>query len=216
VLILDRAGHDPAQNLAWEESLFRALRATPRPALLFYVNDPCLVLGRGNKPGEWANLVAAEADGLPVLRRFSGGGAVYHDRRNLNYSFLLPRPLLGRLAGGSTDVSRYIDFFRDVVIRALERGGGGLTATGISDISLGGRKISGNAQRIAAELVLHHGTVLLECPLEAIERYLPVPPNRPGLAHRDFVTGLRDEGRREDMATIKEWIAAEFRWALSG
>jgi lipoate-protein ligase A len=217
VLILERAGHDPQSNLDWEESVFRSLRLLPRPALLFYTNSPCLVLGRSNRPEQWANLEAAAADGLPVIRRFSGGGAVYHDLRNLNYSFILPRTLLGRLLGtGGTDVGRYIDLFRGIVIEALSSSGPGYAATGVSDVSLNGLKVSGNAQRIAAEVVLHHGTVLLGCPLAEFERYLPIPPNRPGVAHSGFVTGLAEQGRAVSREQLIGWLTEAFLLRLNG
>jgi lipoate-protein ligase A len=212
-LIQRLAGHDGAANLADEEALFNALRTAPRPALLFYINDPCVVMGRSNAVPEWANLAALAADGVPLLRRFSGGGSVYHDRDNLNYSFIVPRPLLDSLlpAGSAPGPAAYIAYFRGLLIRALQRDElGGYSAGGVSDILLNGRKISGNAQRIASGLVLHHGTLMLRCPLTAIERYLPIPPNRPGVAHRGFVTGLHEEGRPHSMARLQEWIAAEF------
>jgi lipoate-protein ligase A len=154
---------------------------------------------------------------VPLLRRFSGGGAVYHDLDNLNYSFIVPKARLASLLPSpptSSGPTQYIDFFRGIVIRALERGGGGYAPAGVSDITLHGRKISGNAQRIAANLVLHHGTLLLRCPLAAIERYLPVPPNRPGIEHRGFVTGLHEEGREHSMDELRQWLTAELRQAL--
>jgi lipoate-protein ligase A len=212
--VIDLPGHDPQANLAFEEELFGRLRAAPAPTLLFYVNDPCVVLGRANRASEWVDAAALEADGVPLLRRFSGGGAVYHDRHNLNFSFLLPKSLLADLLPGPPSghgPARYIEFFRSIVIRALERGGGGYAPAGVSDITLHGRKVSGNAQRIASSLVLHHGTLLLRCPLAAIERYLPVPPNRPGVAHRGFITGLEEEGRRHGMDEVKGWLADELR-----
>ncbi|MCB1218685.1 hypothetical protein KDL44_14975, partial [bacterium] len=139
---------------------------------------------------------------------------VYHDTDNLNYSFIVPRARLNALCGlageGALSTSAYIDFFRGLVISALAAHGGRWTATGTSDISLNGRKVSGNAQRIARRAVLHHGTLMLRCPLAAIERYLPVPPDRPGVAHADFITGLSEEGYPADMQQLQAWLAAEF------
>jgi lipoate-protein ligase A len=211
--VIDRAGFDPAANLAYEEALFLDARAWPRPLLLFYVNDPCVVLGRANPEGEWVNRAACEADGVPVLRRFSGGGTVFHDRDNLNYSFILPRDSLDA-AVGQPGVHAYIAIFRRLVIGALSRVSAGFSETGLSDISLRGYKVSGNAQRIASNIVLHHGTLMLRCPLEAIERYLPVPPNRPGIAHRGFVGGLHELGLQCSMAQVKDLVTEEFRAAL--
>ena len=218
VTVIDRVSHDGAANLAFEEELFNELRVAQQPTLLFYVNAPCVVMGRSNRVPEWVNQTALDADGVPLLRRFSGGGAVYQDRDNLNFSFLLPKSLLdGRLSGSPSGLgpAQYIDYFRGIVIRALERSGRrGFAPAGISDIVLNGRKVSGNAQRIASNLVLHHGTLLWRCPLAAIERYLPVPPNRPGVAHAGFVTGLEEEGWTVSMDTFKVWLANELEQAL--
>ncbi len=219
VRVIDREETQPQANLDYEEQLFHSLRADPGPVCLFYVNRPCIVLGRGNIAEQWVNLDATQAAGVPVLRRFSGGGAVYHDQRVLNFSFILPKSILdgaGALAAAaSPGPVRYIDIFRRLVLRALSRGGAGFSATGVSDISLNGRKISGNAQRIAANLVLHHGTLLRQCPLLEFERYLRLPPNRPGIAHRDFVTGLAEEGYMANAAQLKLWLAQEFEAACA-
>jgi len=211
--IIERDRFDPAANLAYEEALFHAARGWPRPLLLFYVNDPCVVLGRANTETDWVNAAECAADGVPVQRRFSGGGTVYHDRDNLNYSFILPRALLDT-AVGQPGVHAYIAYFRQLIIRALAKASDQFTETGLSDISLKGYKVSGNAQRIASTIVLHHGTLMLRCPLDAIERYLPVPPNRPGLAHRGFVSGLHELGLACSMAEIKQWIVDELGWSL--
>lgn len=228
LLTIELGGRDAAANLAYEEALFHALRGQPRPVALFYVNDPCVVLGRGNSVEQWIDAAACAADGVPVLRRFSGGGTVYHDGDNLNYSFCLPRSWLdaaarpgsaplrgGEMTGAGvcpTGIQRYIGFFRRLVIDALERGSGqgGYTESGVSDISLNGAKVSGNAQRIAADIVLHHGTLMLRCPLSALERYLPVPPNRPGVPHRGFVSGLHEQGRTHSLDELRGWLATEF------
>jgi lipoate-protein ligase A len=153
---------------------------------------------------------------VPVLRRFSGGGTVYHDLDNLNFSFLVPKKHLeDRFAPGAPDGPRqYIDFFRSVIVAALSRGGTGYSATGVSDVSLNGRKVSGNAQRIASNLVLHHGTLMRRCPLAAISRYLPIPPDRPGVPHERFVTGLAEEGREHSEGELMSWLSEELAQRL--
>jgi lipoate-protein ligase A len=209
---------DAHTNLAYEQELFNCLRARPRPAMLFYVNSPCIVLGRSNREGEWVNMQRAGEAGVPVIRRFTGGGTVYHNEHVFNYSFILPKNIVDTLCGCGPEKpagpQRYIDFFRGIIVAALSASGGGFSNGGISDILLGGRKISGNAQRIAKEVVLHHGTIMQRCPLEAIERLLPVPPNRPGVAHRGFVTGLAEEGRPLSQAWLATALAGRLRAVL--
>lgn len=218
--VIHYVGSKPQLQLRFEERLLGRVSRTGRPACLFYCSDPCIVLGRNNKPEAWVNAAQAAADGIPVLRRITGGGAVFLNRDVLNYSFTIPRSLLEDscvAAGldGLPATSRYLEFFRRLVIRALRRAGGKFELSGISDISLNGRKISGNAQRISAHAVLHHGTLMLRCPLAEIERYLPVPPNRPLVAHGDFVTGLAEEGISPGAARLQEWLAGELAAALA-
>lgn len=157
-------------------------------------------------------MVAARADGVPVVQRFSGGGTVYLDRGVLNYSFIMPRMLLDKLSPPSASPAtvRYIDFFRGIVIRALNSVAEGFSASGTSDVIFHGRKVNGNAQRIAGNLVLHHGTLMTRCPLAAIERYLPLPPNRPNVSHADFVTGLVEEGMQFPLAKLKAELVREY------
>lgn len=216
--IIQRAGHDPAANLAYEVTLFDSLRPAvgrvgPRPTLLFYVNSPCVVLGRSNKDEQWVDHSACAAAGVPVLRRFSGGGTVYHDLHNLNFSFILPRGLVEAARAGQADgpaTTHFIEYFRSLALRALARIGPGFSATGLSDISLNDRKVSGSAMRLAGGLVLYHATLMLRCDIAAIERYLPIPPNRPGVRHSDFVTGLEDEGLRPGAEKVMLELEAEF------
>lgn len=219
LLVIRREGQDPAANLAYEEALFEAHKAERRATLLFYVNAPCVVLGRGNREAEWVNSAACAADAVPILRRFSGGGAVYHDEHNLNYSLSLPKQILEALAParpGQTLTQRYIDFFRGLLLEALLPLSPGFSATGLSDLSLNGRKVSGNAERITASRVLHHGTLMLRCPLAAIERYLPIPPNRPGVSHSGFLTGLEAEGLAAGLEEIEARIEAACWRRLAG
>jgi lipoate-protein ligase A len=212
------SGHDPQANLDEERRLFEAARREPAPLCLFYVNNPCIIMGRNNVLEQWVNQQAADADGVPVLRRFSGGGAVYHDLDVLNYSFIVPRVDLERQAGRIESTSlanKYIALFIGLLVRALTRLAPGFTAARLSDVNLNGRKVSGNAQRIAKEVVLHHGTLLTRCPLAEIERYLPLPPDRPGISHADFVTGLAEEGLATSVDRLRKTIYAEFQQVFS-
>lgn len=209
-------GYEARAHLERERRLFQQARDDARPRCLFYVCDPCIVLGSNNAEAEWVYADAARTDGIPLLRRLSGGGTVYLDREVLNYSFIMPREQLEAACrraglGAEPTTRRYIGLCRLLVVSALERNlGAGFGLTGISDISLNGRKVSGNAQRIAARTVLHHGTLLRRCPLAAIERYLPVPPNRPGVSHREFISGLSEQGRDCRLDELAGWIGAEF------
>src|SRR5512146_1431333 len=102
VLVADVPDADPVRNLALEEALVRAV--PPAPLLRIWQNEPCVVLGRGQQPGREADLAACAACGVPVLRRASGGGAVYHDLGNLNITVAVP----GWVPGLAGDVAALV------------------------------------------------------------------------------------------------------------
>jgi lipoate---protein ligase len=160
-LALAAAGGDPFRNLALEESLLeRGLG--DRGALLLYADSPCLVIGRNQNP--WAEL--REDAGLPVLRRASGGGAVYHDEGNLNWALIAPRAGHDR----PSELALVARALRSLGIESEEGARGGLYVT--SPARFAGTKISGTARRIAAERVLHHGTLLVDADLSRMRRCL--------------------------------------------
>src|SRR5690554_5309804 len=79
---------DPAMNLALEEYALRNLPLTDGGILLFYVNEPSIIIGRNQNTMEEINREYVEERGIHIVRRLSGGGAVYHDLGNLNFSFI--------------------------------------------------------------------------------------------------------------------------------
>jgi len=156
--LIDRAlfsaGGDPYRNLALEESLLeRGFEGAG--ALLLYANEPCVVVGRNQNP--WVE--ASGASGIPVLRRVSGGGAVYHDLGNLNWAFVLPRSRHDREA----ELALVAGALRDLGIAAEAGPRGGIFLA--SGGPRAGAKISGTARRLTAERVLHHGTLLVDADL---------------------------------------------------
>jgi len=190
ILVRKLPGDDPVQNLRQEEGFFAHVHNVP--FLLFYRHRPCVIMGRNNRVEQWVHEDAVRAAGLPLLRRISGGGTVYHDLDTLNYSFILPRHLCQTLRRPGEHV---MDLFRRIVIDSLRPAGIELASTRKSDLSLNGRKVSGNAARLTSGEVLFHGTLLLQVDYEAMERFLPIPPDRKsGEPHRDFVTSLALEG----------------------
>jgi len=88
VLVEHRPGNDPVANLALEEALVRA--APERALLRIWQNSTCVVVGRGQRVEREVDLAACRRDGVPVLRRSSGGGTVYHDLGNLNVTLVAP------------------------------------------------------------------------------------------------------------------------------
>jgi lipoate-protein ligase A len=156
---------DPHRNLALEEALL--LRLPPDQAILYlWQNRHTVVIGAGqNARAECrADLLAAE--GGTLARRSSGGGAVYHDMGNLNFSFLVPR--------ADYDVARQLG----VILEAVRALGVDAEPSGRNDLTAGGRKFSGNAFRILKDGALHHGTLLVNVDMGLIGRYLNVSKDK--------------------------------------
>ncbi len=160
VRILVSESTDPYVNQALENTIFRTMPEDGR-ILLFYRNDPCVVIGRFQNPFLECSLEKMERDGIPLVRRQSGGGAVYHDPGNLNFSFLCSRERY----------SREENF--GIITGALKRAFGLEARTsGRNDILLQGKKISGSAFRQTSSRALHHGTLLLDADLCRLQEYL--------------------------------------------
>ncbi|HSG16973.1 MAG TPA: lipoate--protein ligase [Anaerolineae bacterium] len=152
---------DPRLNLSLEEYLLRHLEVA-EPILLFYVNEPSVIVGRNQNTAEEIDPDYVKAQGIHVVRRLSGGGAVYHDLGNLNFSFITPNKKYLH------DFSR----FTEPVIQVLAELGVEAELKGKSDIFAAGKKISGNAQYSTAGRMFSHGTLLFDSDLEELLKAL--------------------------------------------
>jgi len=147
---------DPYYNQAFEEYLFE--HAPEDDILLLWRNRPAVVCGCYQNPFAEVSVPAAQKAGVAIVRRPTGGGAVYHDRGNVNYTRIAPK---------QSDGADYGRFIRPVAA-ALNRLGIPAEFTRTCDISVDGRKVSGSAQKIAGGRVLHHGTLLYDTDLTAL------------------------------------------------
>ena len=150
---------DPHKNLAMEEALLRSL-PEGQAVMFLWQNRHTVVIGSGQNAWRECNTALLEAEGGTLARRSSGGGAVYHDLGNLNFSFVMPR--------ADYDVDRQLT----VVMNAVRTLGLNAEKTGRNDLTIGGRKFSGNAFRLLKETALHHGTLLISSDREMVGRYL--------------------------------------------
>lgn len=164
----NRDMHDPSLNLALEEYILRKLPAE-NDYLLFYINGPSVIIGKNQNTVEEINTDYVEANGIQVVRRLSGGGAVYHDTGNLNYSFIT-----------KDDGESFHNYrkFTEPVIRALRSLGVEAELTGRNDIQVGERKISGNAQFATRGRMFTHGTLLFDSDIEHVSSALNVNPEK--------------------------------------
>ncbi|HZG17582.1 MAG TPA: lipoate--protein ligase [Candidatus Bathyarchaeia archaeon] len=159
---------DPRINLAIEEYALKHLPAD-EDYLLFYINEPSIIIGKNQNTVEEINTEYVEANGIHVVRRLSGGGAVYHDLGNLNFSFIT-----------KDDGNSFHNYrkFTEPVIRALHQLGVEAELTGRNDIQIGERKISGNAQFSTRGRMFTHGTLLFHSQMENVSSALNVNPEK--------------------------------------
>jgi lipoate---protein ligase len=160
--------YDPRINLAIEEYLLKSLPGL-KEILLFYINEPSIIVGRHQNTLEEINRDYVERNHIHVVRRLSGGGSVYHDHGNLNYSFIT--------RGGKEDAMNFKKFTAPV-IHALNELGVPAELSGRNDILADGRKISGNAMYSTAEGIFCHGTLLLNTDLTRLSGALNVKPEK--------------------------------------
>lgn len=160
---------DAARNLATEEVLFRTLAPGHPGLFLLWRNEAAVIVGRHQCVADEVDLATADREGVPVIRRITGGGAVFHDAGTLCFSWIANDtgmgpafvPLLGQVAEALADV------------------GVPARLTGRNDLEGGGRKISGSAQFRSGGRLLVHGTLLVRTDLERMGRLLT-----PGAAKR--------------------------------
>lgn len=148
MLLVENNNHDPAWNLALDEYL---LTQFTEEVLSLWRNGPAVIIGRNQNALEEIDLEFIRERGVPVVRRMTGGGAVFHDLGNVNFTLAQPCE-----AG---DFSNYEKFTRPI-IRFLDTLGVRAELSGRNDLLLEGMKFSGNAQTVRGGRILHHGTLL--------------------------------------------------------
>lgn len=149
----------PQQNLAREELLLSSL-VPGQSRLIMYVNSPCVVIGKHQNPLREVRLDELGKRGWPLLRRSSGGGTVWHDEGNLNWSYLGPRESYDKHSVSQS------------VIEALGAAGLSVAAGEKGDLYFQGAKVSGSAYQLLRDRVLHHGTLLCRSKLDDLHGVL--------------------------------------------
>ncbi len=163
-------------NLAFEEAFY--LEAST-PTLRFWRNDRVVVIGRFQCAALEVNAVEARRLGVKLVRRFTGGGAVYHDMGNINYAVVLPREAARSVEDGFRLVG-------EAVVEALESlGVRGAYYRPLNDVEIGGRKVSGMAATLSASKVFVHGAMLVSSDIPTLWRVLKVTKEK--LSDKKFV-----------------------------
>ena len=168
MIYIENENKDPAYNLALEEFVFGE-KDFDEPVLMLWQNEPSVIIGRYQNTIEEINYDFIRDRKIHVIRRNTGGGAVYHDLGNLNYSFIIPR---------AEKMTIDFDTFTAPVIKALRSVGVDAVKSGRNDILAGGRKFSGNAQHISRGRLLHHGTLMFDVNMEDVANALKVKPGK--------------------------------------
>lgn len=193
---------DPRINLAIEEYLLKNMDVEKDPFLLFYINEPSIIIGKNQNTAEEINTDYVDSNGIHVVRRLSGGGAVYHDLGNLNYSFIT-----------IDDGESFRNFrkFTEPVVKALNDLGVNAELSGRNDLMAEGRKISGNAQFSTRGRMYSHGTLLFDTNVDEVVSALKVS--------KEKIESKGIKSIRSRVANISEFLekpmtVMEFRSAI--
>ena len=188
---------DPTYNLAFEEYILTHYREGN--ILILWQNRNSVIIGRNQNTAEEINQSFVDTHGIQVVRRNTGGGAVYHDLGNLNYSFITDADGLDQ---------NTIQQFLTPVADALRKLGLDATCSGRNDILISGKKVSGTAQQHQKGRILHHGTLLFDANPDMISGALNPDPtkfqSKSVKSVRSRVGNIRQELQR-DMSITEFW-----------
>ncbi|AYC30159.1 lipoate--protein ligase [Paenisporosarcina cavernae] len=180
---------DPRINLAIEEYVLKTMDVEKDSFFLFYINEPSIIIGKNQNTVEEINTDYVESNGIHVVRRLSGGGAVYHDLGNLNFSFITK---------DDGDSFRNFKKFTQPIVDALKDLGVDAELSGRNDILAEGRKISGNAQFSTKGRMFSHGTLLFDSEMDAVVSALKV--------RKDKIESKGIKSIRSRVANIMEFL----------
>lgn len=210
LIYIENTSTNPHYNLAFEEYVFTQV-AGDTPILLLWQNGPSVIVGRYQNTLEEINYDFIRENGVNVVRRNTGGGAVYHDLGNLNYSFVIP------------GVASRVDFktFTTPIVKALQSQGIAAEQTGRNDILVDGFKFSGNAQQFSDGKLLHHGTLMFDVNIGDVANVLRVKPgkfkSKASKSVRSRITNLKPFFRGDTVpdtlafkALLLEWFRREY------
>jgi len=207
---LDLTFADPRRNLACDEALGDCCEAADGGEVLrlWEPADYFVVVGYSNRVTAEVNVGACEQSGIPILRRFSGGGAVLQGPGCLNYALMLRNERPGSFGDIGHSYHRVLDRHRELFAKLTSER---VEIQGTSDLAIVGRKFSGNSQHRKQHSTVFHGTFLLNFDLSLIEACLPMPSRRPAYrqdrSHESFLKNLSIDPARVKQALKEVWLA---------
>ena len=200
---------DAAADVALDDYLLQTTEDDDAPPILrlWELSRPAVIVGRSNRVEQNVNVTACRADGVPIIRRSSGGGTVLLGPGSLVYSLILRVDSGSRLVDIDSTTRLIMNRIRDALQSLLP----GVSCEGVSDLAINSLKVSGNSQRWLRRTVLHHGTFLYQFDLPLIERYLGtperVPEYRVNRSHREFLRNIPLSREALVGALVETWDA---------
>jgi len=184
---LQNSSTDPHFNMAFDEFCLEQLKAD-EPVFYLWQNRPSVIIGLNQSAYAEVNLPFLQEKGIILARRVTGGGAVYHDLQNLNYT------ITGRIRDLEKDYPAYVE----TVARALRQLGVPAEVSGRNDILVDGRKCSGYAKRMSKDRLMIHGTLMYDVDIDTLTQVLAVPGSKLSAAGVSSV--------RSRVANLKEYL----------
>lgn len=207
---------DPAENILYDDVLLALAEqgAIGNTLRLWESPKHFIVLGRTGKAEDDLLLDAIKKQGIPVLRRSSGGGTVVQGPGCLNFSFVLSKERYPQLG----DLRRSYQLILDGILRVLKLAGIEAAFRPTSDLALTAseRKFSGNAQKRGRKFILHHGTILYDLDLALVKGLLAMPKDIPeyrkGRPHADFVANVPLKVERFKALLLQQFSSGVEKW----
>ncbi len=162
--VVDLATTDPYRNLATEEYLLRQMSGD---FFMLWQNEPCIVVGRNQNTAAEINREYVDEHHLAVVRRLTGGGAVFHDLGNLNYTFI---------EEGAADKFGNYGVFCQPILEVLQSMGVAAKLSGRNDLLIDDKKFAGNAQTLWHGRMMHHGCIMFAANVSQLSEALRVNP----------------------------------------
>ena len=196
MIYIEAKGNDPRENTAIELYAFNEL-AKKDDVFMLWINSPCIVVGKNQNTTEEINQKYCDEKGIKIVRRVSGGGAVYHDLNNLNYTII---------SNGRSGEAFDFKSFSQPVIDALASLGVKAEFTGRNDLEIDGQKFCGNAQYVRSGRIMHHGCLMFDVDTSVLAEALKVSKDKiesKGIKSvRSRVTNIKDHLPNKEMSVL--------------
>ncbi len=189
MIYLEPLSNDPSYNIAFEEYAFKEI-ANRDNVFILWINQPCIVVGKNQNTVEEINQKYCDENGIKIVRRISGGGAVYHDYNNLNYTII---------ANEESEADFDFKSLSQPVLETLAQMGVKAEFTGRNDLVIGDQKFCGNAQYIKKNRVMHHGCILFDTDVSVLVEALKVS--------MDKIESKGKKSVRSRVTNIKPYLA---------